>query len=166
MRSLGRIFDYILAVLAGLVCVIIAYDMVSVDIEIMSRFFLDRPHLWVVEVCEYSLLIITFLGATWVLKQDKHVRMDIVLVRLNDKAQNILNAATCIMGAIICLIITWYGANITWENFIKGTTFLKAVGFPKAPIMSVIPIGCFLLSLQFIRMSYGHIKRLGELRKG
>lgn len=167
MRLLEKgiaIFDRVIGILAFLACILVVYVMLSVDVEITMRFFTGRAQLWVVEVCEYLLLLITFLGAAWVLKREGHVKMDIVLTRLEPRTQTILNIVTSIIGAIVCLVIVWYGAAVTWENYQKGTVFYKAVGFPKAPIMGIIPIGCFLLFIQFVRRTRGYLENWRELR--
>ena len=156
LRKAAVTFDRIIGILAFLAGVLLAYAMLSVDIEIITRFFTGRAQLWVVEVCEYILLLVTFLGATWVLKREEHVVMDVVVSRLEPRTQTILNIITSIIGAIVCLTIFWYGAGVTWENYQKGIVFYKAVGFPKAPIMAVIPIGCLLLSIQFLKRSSGY----------
>ena len=154
---MGTIFDRVIGALFWLACILIAFSMLSVNIEILYRFFTGQAQLWVIEVSEYILLMMTFLGAAWVLKKDGHVRIDVLINRLEPRTQTILNIVTSVVGAIFCLIIVWYGTDVTWENFQKGTTFYKAVGFPKAPIMAAIPIGSFLLFIQFLRRTRGYL---------
>ena len=53
-----------------------------VSLEICMRYFFRRPQVWTVEVCEYILFILAFLGAPWLLKKGGHVSVDIVVERL------------------------------------------------------------------------------------
>lgn len=151
MRLKGFIFDHVIGALFYLACILIAFSMLSVDIEIIYRLLSGQAQLWVIEVSEYILLIVTFLGATWVLKNEGHVIMDVLTNQLKPRSRTILNAITSILCAVICGVIVWYGTEVAVENFQKGTIFYKAIAFPRAPIISVIPLGSFLLLIQFIR---------------
>ncbi len=160
LTKITAIFDRTLALLAILAGVVIIFIMLSVLTEIVMRDFLNRPQTWVVELSEYALLWITFLGTAWLLKREGHVKMDMVLNRLNPGRQVVLNIITSVIGLIICLVTTWYGVQMTWSHFQRGifepTTVLD---LPKAPIMVIIPIGFFLLSIQFLRRTYGYVGR-------
>ena len=106
------------------------------------------------ELTEYSLLWITFIGAPWVLKVDGHVRIDVFLVQLNRKSQNIVKGLLSVVCSIILIPIIWYGASYTIDCFIKGSYVYSVLELPKGAIMIVIPIGCFLLFIQFVRLSF------------
>ena len=43
------------------------------------RYFLNRPLVWVLELTEYALLWVTFLGAAWLLRQGGHVQVDVIV---------------------------------------------------------------------------------------
>lgn len=159
----GTIFDRTVGLLAVLGAVLIVFTMLSITWEVfVARFLLDRPQMWVVEISEYSLLFITFLGTAWVLKRDGHVKMDLVLTRLNPRAQLVMNTITSTVGAIICLALTWYGARATWNAFQLGLYVMSILEPPRAVIFAIIPIGCFLLSIQFLRIIYGYVRRWRE----
>ena len=105
LREITRIFERTNNLLAFIAGVIIIFTMAAVTYEVIMRYFLNRPTLWVVEVSGYSLLFITFLGAAWVLRRGGHVRIDLLTNRLKPRNQIRLNIITSIMAAIICLVI-------------------------------------------------------------
>src|SRR4030043_641609 len=112
MRSLGRFwifFDYLLEVLAVFGMVLLTFIMLSVCWEVITRYFLGRGTIWVDEICEYILLYITFLGTAWLLKNEWHVTMDIVIARLNLKTRLLINSVTSLLGALLCLILALAG---------------------------------------------------------
>ncbi|MFC2047546.1 TRAP transporter small permease, partial [Chloroflexota bacterium] len=113
---------------------------------------------WVIEVGEYGLLYMSFLGAAWVLRREGHVKMDLVLNRLKLRSQVLLNVITSILGAIVFLIVTWYSAHFTWDLFQLGYIVDAYLDPPKWPIMAIIPVGSFLFSIQFLRRSYGYLR--------
>ena len=125
--------------------------MLAVSTDVIMRYWLARPSLWVGEVAEVALLYITFLAAAWVLRKERHTSMDIVLTRLNPRNQAILNTITSIISALICLLLTWYGARATWSHFQLGLRTASIMELPMGPILVIIPVGSFMLFIQFLR---------------
>ena len=151
---LDRLLDC-LFVLAGVLLVVAT---VSVCWGIFSRYFLSRPLGWLVEVNEYILLCIAFLVSAWVLRQEGHVKMDIVLKLLNPRKQLVVNIVTSIVSAVVCLIFTWFSLKVTLELFQKKTLMPTVLELPKFFLTSVIFFGSFLLVIQFIRRTRGFLQ--------
>jgi C4-dicarboxylate transporter DctQ subunit len=156
--KLGRVYDCIIDIAAALAGVMIIFLMLSVSLEVALRYFFARPTSWVVEIAGYILLYIPFLIAAWVLRGEGHVTMDLLLNCLNPKTRSLLNAITSVLSAIICLILTWFG--------LRSSMFFHSVNYktptilmlPKGLITAIVFIGFFLLSIQFLRRAYSHMK--------
>ena len=148
-------FDRIIDLAAILGAVLVFLIMLSVALDVVMRYFLGRPMIWVLQMTEIGLLYITFLGAAWVLRKEGHVKMDLLLTRLSPRRQAVLNFFTSILGAVICLVIVWYGAQTTWDHFQRSWILEGAIDLPLAPFLAIIPIGVSLLFIQFLRRSYG-----------
>lgn len=148
-------FDGAMAFLAVFAGILVIFMMLAVDSEIVMRYFWGRPIVWVTEITEYCLLFITFLSAAWLLKRDKHVRMDLVLNKLEPNVRAISNIITSILGALVCLALTWFGTWVTIESFQLGYAMSSELETPEFIILSIIPIGSFMLFIQFLRMAYG-----------
>ncbi|MBW2609295.1 MAG: TRAP transporter small permease [Deltaproteobacteria bacterium] len=149
-----RVFDFLLSFLAIMGMCIMTAMMLAVCWEVLSRYFLGRGTEWVIEFCEYALLYITFLGAAWLLKREGHVEMDLITIRLKQKMQTTIKGIVSILVAILCLLFTWFGSIVTLDHFRRGLHQPTAVGPPDFPIFAVIPIGFFLLFVQFLRKAY------------
>ena len=157
LKRTGTVFDNIMWVLFLLACAMLAFAMLSVCLEVVMRYFLSRPLNWVVEIIRYMLLFITFLSAAWLLKTGKHVKIDLVLDRLNPRAQVRLNIVIYILSAIIWLVIAWYSGQLTWHLFQTGERIDTLLAPLKAPLVSIIPIGSFLLFIQSLRKAYTYL---------
>ena len=157
------IFDRTIGLLSLFAGILILFIMVSVTAEVATRYFLGSMMGWVIEVSEYSLLFITFLATAWVLKKERHVKMELVLRRLNPRTQSLLNIITSIIGAIICLIVAWYGVKVTWGSYQIGYIMAKPLRVPQFLILFIIPVGSFLLFIQFLRRTYGYLGYWKEL---
>ena len=157
ITKFASFFDRTIGLLALLGAIILVFTMLFVNYEVVARYWLNRPTPWMLEIVEYALLYLAFLGAAWVLKEEGHIKMDLVLNRLSPRVRVRLNIITSIIGAIICLVISWYGALSTWEHFQLGYIIASLLDPPKAPILAIIPIGSFLLFIQFVRRAYGFL---------
>ncbi len=161
-RKLDRFVDRVIdgmAVLAGLG---ILFVMFSICYEVVVRYFHFQPPTWVTEVTEYLLLYITFLGAPWVLKEDGHVRVDIVVGRLRWKTQKAFDLATSLAGMGICGVLVWYGAKTAWELYERGIPVIKTLAVPKVLLVGIIPVGSLLLIAEFVRRAHGFWKAFQE----
>ena len=158
LMKVSNIFDHTINFLAYLAGVCLILIVLLIGAEVMTRLLLGRSLLWVIELSEFSLLYLTFLGTAWVLRRGGHVRLDLVLNRLNPRAQSLLNVVTFSVGAIVCLVVAWYSTEITWDMFQRSVSRLTILRFPMAPLLAIISVGFFLLFIQFLRGAYGYLR--------
>jgi len=158
LKKTDTIFDRMLTHLSILAGFLLVFATFSVTAEVIARYFLNSPIVWVVEISEYILLYVTFLAAAWVLKNEGHVKMDLILSRLNPKTQHLTNTITSVVGVIVCSIIGWHGVRVTWRLFQTDYFTPTILELPKFIIIVIIAIGSFLLVIQFLRRAYGNLK--------
>lgn len=158
MKFLNKMFDLFLkgTVLFGALFVVLM--TLSICYGVIARYFFDFAPLWVNDFVEYSLLAITFLGAAYVLKEDRHIEVDLLAENLSLKNQLLLKAITSSMGAATCLLMTWYGFATVWDNYVRQVNVVKTLDFPKFIPLFPIALGCGLLGIQFIRRVVFYIK--------
>lgn len=166
LTKASLVFDRIIGSLIFLAAAILGFFMLAVCWDVIARTFAGRPLTWVLEFTEYSLLYMTFLSAAWVLKNEGHVTNDVFFARLNRKTQALLNMVTSILGAVICLFLTWFGAHVSWEKLQSGAYQPTPIQPPDFPIFVIIPIGFFLLSIQFLRRAHDHLGKWKTTRAG
>ena len=152
----ARIFDITINSFAYLAALYLAFILLSVSAGVVMRYFVGQPLNWVLELSEYGLLYITFLAATWILKREGHVKIDLVLDRLTSRTRAIVNIITSIICILVCLTLVWYGSKITVEYFLMGRYEDTPLRIPLAYVLGIIPLGSFLLAIQFIRRTYGY----------
>ncbi|MFC2046693.1 TRAP transporter small permease subunit [Chloroflexota bacterium] len=157
------IYDRISGSLSVLAAIFIVIAMLIVSLDVVMRYFLNRPQLWVAESTEYILVWFTFLAAAWILKKERHVKVEIVANRLNPRAKALLGIIVSIIGALICLLVVIYGTQVVWDSFQRHVRMETTLGLPKAPLVIVIPIGSSLLFIQFLRRSYGYFEHWQKL---
>ena len=160
LTKAGKMYDRLLDFFAILAGIIAAFVTLAVCAGILSRYLLNRPMAWVIEISEYSLLYMTFLSAAWVLRNNQHVAVDLIYSRLGNRNKAIADLFTSIMGGLVFVIIVIYGTKVTVSQYVTKyftPTFLEA---PKFMITIIIPVGAFLLFIQILRKIYRILNRL------
>jgi len=151
LKKPASFFDWLLNSLSLLTCAIILMVMAAVCVNVIMRYAFNRPVMGVEEITEYLLLVITFIGSAWLLREEGHVNVDILLVRLDAEKQALFGVISSLIGVFICAVLTWYGWKVTWVNFQQHAYFPSLLELPKSPVYAVIPFGSFLLLIQFLR---------------
>jgi len=164
MKKISRravpVLDRIMDFLAGAAGVLLILIMLFVTYLVLMRYLLGQPPGWVVEICQYMIFVLTFLGAPWLLRKGGHVAVDIVLACLNQRANSLMGIFTSAVGMLISFFLAWYAAGSTWQHFTEGIPVIEILRIPKALLLAFIPISFFLLALEFLRQAYEHHERL------
>ncbi len=153
-----RVTDFMAAAAGG--CLVAIVLIICIDVGM--RYFLSRPQIWTVEICEYLLFAITFLGAPWLLRVNGHVNVDIVTEHLSKKTRDYLNVFSCTVGALVCAILTYFGVVTAIDCFRTGVIEVRTLDVPKYYFMVLIAIGYFLLFGEFCRQG---LRQIAAMRK-
>ena len=154
LKRAGAILDRINNLLAMISGILVLYMMLSVTYEVVMRYLFNRPTSWVVDIASLIVLYFTFASAAWLLREDGHVYMDMFLMMLKPKARSFLNIINSLLGAFVCIVLCGYGAKVTFEHLQDGVYTWGALSLPSALSLFLIPIGFFLLFLQFLIRAY------------
>jgi TRAP-type C4-dicarboxylate transport system permease small subunit len=119
--------------------------------EVCMRYFFIRPTRWSADFTDYALLYTTFLSAAWLAKHGEHVNLTYLLDHLSPRSRHVMEAMGSFFCALVCAFIIWYGARDTIDAFSRGITMVRPIAIPKWPILGVVPFGCFLVFVQFVR---------------
>lgn len=152
------VFDRLVNLLVILAAILLVFTGLIVNFEVVARYFFKNPQEWVMPATEFSLFCITFLTACWLLQEDRHVSLDLVVERVNQRTQSLLRTITSIIGAIVCLIILWYSAETIVDHAQRNVDASMTLRIPKASLLVLIPVSMFLLFVQFLRRAYTSLK--------
>jgi len=150
-KRLNQIFDRTLDIAMFIAGLLLIFQMLSVCLELILRYFFNSPTSWVMEMSAYVVLWVPFLGGAWVLKKDGHVRMDLLIGNVSPKIRAILILITSVIAAVTCLIITWYGIKVVMDLYETRFRTQTVLMLPKYPIMAIIPLSTFLFFIEFLR---------------
>ena len=162
-KGFWRLFDTLVDVMAALSGVILVFITAAVCYTIGMRFLFTKTTIWIIPTTEYALLWIVFLATTWLLREGGHITTDIIYVHLNEKTKRTLDCIMCVVGGLTCAAMVFLGILHVCDCIAGGVTDVRAVTVPKSAVFMIIPVGSFLLTLQFFRMAWN---RLVEIRTG
>jgi TRAP-type C4-dicarboxylate transport system permease small subunit len=148
--KLDRVLDLLNGVMAGIAATMVLFMMLAISYSVMMRYLFNRPIAWIVEVSSYLMLYITFLGTAWLLRREGHVEIDLFTGHLTPKQRAILRSMTSVGGATVGFVLTWKGVLITIDYFGRGVMAMDILNTPQYLLMAIIPIGGFLLMIEFI----------------
>ncbi len=161
-QTLERAWDSLLnglAYVAGLLVVTVTF---SVLYEVVARYFFNSPTIWAVDLTEYSLVYITFLGTPWVLRDHAHTRVELVVERLRPGPRLVLGILVSLAAAAGAVVMAWEGAWETWESYVGGHAELKAWRVYRWPLILPICVGSLMLVIEFMRQAWHNF---GVLRR-
>jgi TRAP-type C4-dicarboxylate transport system permease small subunit len=165
LKPLGDFFDKVITGLAWLAGAMMVFALLIVCADVLLRYLFNKPMGWVMETCEYLLLYITFLPAAWILRNEGHVKVDIILNRLNVRQQTVVTGISSIIGGLTMLTILIFSISITFEYYQKKIPSLGNMRLPEYLILMAIPLGSLFFSIEFFRRAYRFFRHLGMLRK-
>jgi len=159
ITKIANAFDHLLDVFRVLSIVLLSFLMLSVTYAVIQRYVFNANTKGLFELWEYSLLYCAMLGSAWLVRRGGHIGVDIVLEKLQPKAQVILRTTTAILCAAVCFTLLWYGTLVSWESFRSGFIIMESELYPpEYPILMIIPIGFFLLIVEYLRLAYRFAK--------
>ncbi len=132
------------AILMGLIAFIASY-------EVLMRYVFRNPTGWTIEFVPFLILWGTFLGGALTLKEDKHIKVDLLVRHLPPKLQRTLQIITEGIGVIFCLFLLVKGIEMVSHTRSIGTLTPGTLRIPVYIPQLCIPIGAALLFLQFLK---------------
>ncbi|CAM3776471.1 TRAP transporter small permease subunit [Polynucleobacter arcticus] len=128
----------------------------------LLRYSLDMSNNWPLELQWYLFGAAVMLGASYTLKLNEHVRVDLIYSQLSDRGR----LYTDLFGLIFflmpaCILFTWLSwTALFYPSWLVSEHSANAGGLLRYPIKFIVPFGFFMLSLQGISEI---IKRIGFL---
>jgi TRAP-type C4-dicarboxylate transport system permease small subunit len=147
--ALDLVIDALAALAAALLCALVVLIMIDVVARYLRWFSLA----WGLEASEYMLYAITFLGAPWVLRENGHIAIELVVERLSQRARRVAQRATDALGALVCATLFLFACVVLWRSYASGAMVHKSFVFPEwlafagMPPIFLILVALYLRSL-------------------
>jgi TRAP-type C4-dicarboxylate transport system permease small subunit len=107
--------------------------------DVFLRYVLDSPIKGSMELTEYIMVCVGTLGLAWCALQGAHIKVDLIVGRLSQKAQNYIDSFNYVL-------LMGISGLIAWQTFMRAGT-LRRLGVDSA--MLEIPRFPFVLVVSF-----------------
>ncbi|MXN17752.1 TRAP transporter small permease subunit [Pseudooceanicola sp. GBMRC 2024] len=129
-------------------CLFGIFLLVGAEIVMRNVFLASLDFSW--DVSAYLMGAAFMLSAASALKNGSHVRVTALREVLPARAALGLDAAACLVGLVIAVMLTWALGQSAWLSFLRGSTSSSVVRIPLVWPQSVLALGAGLLSLQML----------------
>lgn len=148
---LSRLIDAVndrLGVLAN--WMVLAACLISAG-NAMSRYAYDLSSNAWLEVQWYLFAAIVMFGASYTLRMNEHVRVDILYVHLSERGKEWLDLiGTAVFLVPSMLVIAWYSWPFFMQSYAIDEMSGNAGGLLRYPVKFLVPLGFTLVGLQGI----------------
>lgn len=139
VKFLSRWFNYI-----GVG--VLTFMMLLTVSDVIMRFLFNSPILGTVELTEYLMIPVVFLGLAWCAVRRENIKVDILIRKLNPRPRSILDSITCFFSLVIMIFITWQ--SYSEMAYVKESSKVSDIlHIPAYPFYIVLTLSCFLLCI-------------------
>lgn len=128
-------------------------------LQVVMRQF-DSSLSWSEELARYAFIWLVYIGISYGVKKDRHIKVDVVLLLLNDKSKIILSIISNLLVLFFALFVIRYGFDIALQLLNFGQKS-PANQIPMGLVYMATPIG---MGLTLIRLFQNIIKQIKALR--
>lgn len=130
--------------------------------DVLMRYVFNSPTTWGLEISSYLLLYITSLSLSYVMSLERHVKIDILVIHLPERIQNILSIFAFTICLAFGLAMSWITSETALLAYREWWRSNSQLMFPLFPVHVIMPIGFVLFSLECICKFFIYSNRLVE----
>src|SRR5690606_37732738 len=131
-----------------------------VTYEVVARYFFNSPTIWAWDLNVQLMVMVLMLGFAEVLRQDLHVRVDVVLTVLPARVKTWLDILFAPIFLFIVIMLTWSSWKYFSASFSRLEHASTVLSPPLYPVKFFLPLGAALLVLQGALKLYRDIRKL------
>ncbi|HOP86704.1 MAG TPA: TRAP transporter small permease [Syntrophorhabdaceae bacterium] len=155
-RNLFDRFIDLFYLLAGF---ILGLLVIFESIDSFARYLFNRPLPWSVEMAEYALFVITFFGTTWLLREGKHVNVEVFIERLSTRVKRHIRIIVLAISCVTLAFLSCFSLISTIDTYKMGATVAKMLTIPKFIFIAIMFFGYSVLFLESLREFIRELKR-------
>lgn len=145
--------------LSGTLAALVLFLMtLLITVDVIGRQF-GYPSGVAHEYSGYSLVGIVFLGLAYTLRVGKHVEIDVVIVRLPQRARRALKLATSCIGIAFIIWLLWATLQQMIRAYTLGSVSMTLLRTPLWPIKLLIPLGLGLFAMAIMAGMINHNRK-------
>lgn len=130
--------------------IVLLFTALIIFYDVVLRYVFNRPATWVLEISEYMLVFLTFMGLANVQKKKLHIRMDFFYIRYPPGIQKYFDFFFYLIMTLFSSFFFWTSLNKVLIAYQYGSRSNSLLETPLFIPYSIVPLGMFLLIIQSI----------------
>ncbi len=165
MRFIIFILDKLDKFLERLEVVVLSSSIIAMAINsianVIGRYAFNHGFYFSEELNKYLMVIITFIGLSYVTRKGRHIRMSAIYDILDDKLKKYLMLIITLSTAVVLFILAYYSVEYLIKLAARGKVS-PSLRIPVYLILICVPVGFFITGIQFVlafvqNLRYSHI---------
>jgi len=151
MRYVAKSYDAIVYGMAFIAAFLMAAMMVVITLDVVLRNLGYQSSAHFFTFTEYALLIVPCLGAPWLAREKGYIYVEILLNSYGPKTRARMTVVIGLLCIAVCLVIAWYGFQVTWRDFVQNEKDVRSMDFPRWMVVGWIPLSFLMMAIEFAR---------------
>jgi TRAP-type C4-dicarboxylate transport system permease small subunit len=156
MRLIFWLNGWLVRILCVLAVAVVAAMALGISAEVILRVFAFPSITGLIELTEYGLFMSTFFVAPYLLRTNEHIRVDIVMSRVDPAAARIVEYVVFGLIIFVSAVTGFVGSTIFVDSIRDGTLIFKDLVIPQWSLGWVIPITSLAMGIQALEMMVTH----------
>jgi C4-dicarboxylate transporter DctM subunit len=145
--------DRISIALSSLGALFILATACFITYEVITRHFFNRPTIWTFDTAIYMILAAMFFAAAHVAKDDGHVCVDFITIRLSIKTRSFLEIITYSWSVLFCIVFVYSAVRMVYISATQSILDNTDIALPLAIPQAALTLGIMVLALQLIKIT-------------
>ncbi|KKE79627.1 TRAP transporter small permease [Bacilli bacterium] len=137
--------------------------VISISLQVFMRLFGSSLG-WSEELARYCFIWLIYIGISYAVKKQRHIKVDVIVLFLKDRVQVILNMIVNIIFLALAIFIIVYGAKIAILLFGWGQTS-PGMSVPMGFVYLSAPVGLGLTAIRLLQQLFKQYKYFKNMDK-
>jgi TRAP-type C4-dicarboxylate transport system permease small subunit len=135
---IDKALEYLLIAIMGILVLDVLW-------QVISRYLLKSPSSFTDELARFLLIWVGILGAAYATGQKKHLAIDVLINKFNERNRTIVNYSIHVAVALFALLVMVIGGLNLIYILLKLGNISPALSLPIGYVYSVIPVSGILI---------------------
>ncbi|MGB0866281.1 MAG: TRAP transporter small permease, partial [Granulosicoccaceae bacterium] len=123
--------------------------MINSTANAIGRYYFNRSIFFAEELNQFLIVVVTFVGFAYAVRQGRNIRMTAVYDALGDRTRKLMATAIALSTGLLMLYLAYISYFYVLE--LKDLNRLSpALQFPMYIVYSIIPIGLAMAGIQYL----------------
>lgn len=133
--------------------------VVVIALQVFMRFVLGSSLAWSEELARYCFIWLVYIGISYGVKKQRHIKVDVLLIVLKDKMKIFLSILANIIFLGFAIFVIIYGYGIAAKVLAWGQAS-PALNMPMGLVYMATPVGMGLTAIRLIQQLIKQFKAL------